>query len=124
MVYNSAHGNFLVHIEFVYHLRSRDFNDFLSKCLVKDPSGRLSAAELLQHSFITQISDDKPLRILYQEVKSEVQEIVEELSEDADLLHDPEHTEETVSDNQCVSEAAFVPSVGECVDLSFWKLLF
>lgn len=70
---------------------------------MKDPSGRLSAAELLQHSFIAQISDSKPLRILYQELKSEVQEIVEELSEDADLLHDPEHTEETVSETQSIS---------------------
>ena len=99
-----------MHIEFLCHLRSSDFNDFLSKCLVKDPSGRQSAAELLEHPFITQASDNKPLRILYQEVKSEVQEIVEELSEDADLLHDPEHTEETVSENQPVAEAALVPS--------------
>ena len=30
-------------------------------------------------------------------MKSEVQEIVEELPEDADLLHDPEHMEETAS---------------------------
>ena len=102
-----------MHIWVLCYLRSRDFSDFLSKCLVKDPSGRQSAADLLEHSFITQVSDNKPLRILYQEVKSEVQEIVEELSEDADLLHDPEHTEETVSENQCVSEAAFVPSTGE-----------
>ena len=100
-------------IELLCFLRSRNFSDFLSKCLVKDPSGRQSAAELLEHSFITQVSDDKPLRILYQEVKSEVQEIVEELSEDADLLHDPEHTEETVSENQCAAGAVFVPSTGE-----------
>ena len=72
---------------------------------MKNPSGRLSAADLLQHSFIADVTDNKPLRILYQEVKSEVQEIVEELSEDADLLHDPEHTEETMSENRSISEA-------------------
>lgn len=64
---------------------------------MKDPGARSSAADLLQHAFINSVEDNKPLRILYQEVKSEVQEIVEELSEDADLLHDPEHTEETMS---------------------------
>lgn len=64
---------------------------------MKDPGARSSAADLLQHGFIGGVEDNKPLRILYQEVKSEVQEIVEELSEDADLLHDPEHTEETMS---------------------------
>jgi len=30
--------------------RSADFNDFLSKCLLKDPSQRLAAADLLQVS--------------------------------------------------------------------------
>lgn len=74
---------------------------------MKDPGGRSTAAELLQHAFITSVEDNKPLRILYQEVKSEVQEIVEELSEDADLLHDPEHTEETMS---TTSETALEPA--------------
>ena len=64
---------------------------------MKNPAARSSATDLLQHAFISGVEDNKPLRILYQEVKSEVQEIVEELSEDADLLHDPEHTEETMS---------------------------
>lgn len=71
---------------------------------MKDPSGRLSATDLLPHSFIDEVSDFKPLRILYQEVKSEVEEIVEELAEDADLLHDPEHTEETMSESNSISE--------------------
>ena len=92
--------------------RSSHFNDFLSKCLVKTPSGRLTSADLLQHPFIAEVTDNKPLRILYQEMKSEVQEIVEELSEDADLLHDPEHTEETMSESRSISEN--VPAVGKC----------
>lgn len=93
----------------IFQLRSKNFNDFLSKCLIKNPSNRLSAADLLQHPFISEVTDNKPIRILYQEVKSEVQEIVEELSEDADLLHDPEHTEETMSENQPVSGVAVTP---------------
>ncbi|KAG6490723.1 mitogen-activated protein kinase kinase 5-like [Zingiber officinale] len=32
---------------------SRDFRDFISRCLQKDPARRLTAAQLLQHSFIT-----------------------------------------------------------------------
>ena len=74
--------------------------------MVKSPSNRLSSSELLQHPFIAEVVDNKPLRILYQEVKSEVEETVEELSEDADLLHDPEHTEETMSENQSISKVA------------------
>lgn len=47
-----------------------------------------------------------------QEMKSEVEEIVEELAEDADLLHDPEHMEETFS------ASSRTPSVGEISTLS------
>ena len=77
---------------------------------MKDPSGRSSAADLLQHPFVSDVEDNKPLRILYQEVKSEVEEILEELSEDADLLHDPEHTEETMSESHSISETTLEPA--------------
>lgn len=94
--------------------RSKEFNDIIAKCLVKVPSGRPSAATLLDHPFIAGVTDNRPLRILYQvrtfhvsvhvhacpwayvvhqEVKSEVQEIVEDLPEDADLLTDPGHSQ-------------------------------
>jgi serine/threonine protein kinase len=36
---------------------SSEFRDFLSKCLVKDPQSRASAAQLLNHPFVT---DCKP----------------------------------------------------------------
>ena len=91
-------------------VRSSEFQEFLSLCLLKDPGARSSATDLLQHAFISGVEDNKPLRILYQEVKSEVQEIVEELSEDADLLRDPEHTEETVSESRSISEATLEPA--------------
>ena len=90
--------------------RSSEFKEFLRKCLVKDPGGRLSAADLLVQPFISTVKDNKPLRVLYLEVKSEVEEIVEELSEDADVFRDPEHTEETMSESQSISETTLEPA--------------
>ena len=46
--------------------RSKDFNDIIAKCLMKTPSSRPSAEELLKHPFIASVSVNKPLRILYQ----------------------------------------------------------
>ena len=46
--------------------RSKDFNNFLAKCLTKNPEARPSASELLQHPFVASVSDHKPLRALYQ----------------------------------------------------------
>ncbi|GIY05629.1 hypothetical protein CEXT_140711 [Caerostris extrusa] len=37
---------------------SKQFNDFLSKCLVKDPQKRASAKDLLEHPFIASILDN------------------------------------------------------------------
>ncbi|XP_064382334.1 serine/threonine-protein kinase 10-like isoform X2 [Halichondria panicea] len=91
---------------------SSNFSDFLSKCLTKDPASRPPASDLLAHPFIASSTDNRPLRVLYQEVKSEVQETVEDLPEDADLLHDPEHMEETIS------ASSRTPSVGEISTLS------
>ncbi len=31
---------------------SQNFNDFISKCLVKDPSKRPTASQMLQHPFV------------------------------------------------------------------------
>ena len=35
-------------IERIYIFRSREFNEFLAKCLVKDPDQRPTAAQLLE----------------------------------------------------------------------------
>ncbi|CAI8050411.1 Serine/threonine-protein kinase 10 [Geodia barretti] len=74
------------------HKWSKEFNSFLRKCLTKNPETRSSATELLQHPFVASVSHHKPLRALYQEVKSEVVELVEELPEDADITTQEEHT--------------------------------
>ncbi|XP_003376897.1 putative kinase domain protein [Trichinella spiralis] len=62
---------------------SGEFHNFLSRCLVKSQSERASADELLQHSFIKNHNDPKPVLQLLHELKAdviaeEVEEIVEE----------------------------------------------
>ncbi|XP_069946379.1 serine/threonine-protein kinase 10 isoform X7 [Cherax quadricarinatus] len=61
---------------------SKEFNDFISKCLVKDPALRPSAVELLQHPFISKDLDVKPIRDLLLEYKAEI--VDEEVYEDGD----------------------------------------
>lgn len=54
---------------------------------MKDPHARTSAADLISHPFIEGITDFRPLRVLYQERRAEVVELVEDLPEDADIMH-------------------------------------
>jgi len=51
---------------------SREFNDFLKHCLVKDPHQRPNAVELLKHPFIKGAVDKKPLLDLLAEFKAEI----------------------------------------------------
>uniref|UniRef100_A0A8D9BCB3 Serine/threonine-protein kinase 10 n=1 Tax=Cacopsylla melanoneura TaxID=428564 RepID=A0A8D9BCB3_9HEMI len=63
---------------------SKDFNDFIAKALVKDPSQRPNAEQLLKHSFVDCTPDVKPVRDLLLEYKAEVVEEEEVLDEDMD----------------------------------------
>ncbi|XP_059846179.1 serine/threonine-protein kinase 10 isoform X2 [Hypanus sabinus] len=63
---------------------STEFNDFLKKALDKNPDTRLSAAQLLQHAFVKDVSDNKPLRELVAEAKAEVMEEIEDNREEAE----------------------------------------
>ncbi|XP_062435515.1 STE20-like serine/threonine-protein kinase isoform X2 [Rhea pennata] len=56
---------------------SSDFKDFLKKCLEKNVDARWSAAQLLQHPFVT-VTSNKPIRELIAEAKAEVTEEVED----------------------------------------------
>ncbi|KAI5747961.1 hypothetical protein M8J77_020407 [Diaphorina citri] len=63
---------------------SKEFNDFIAKALVKDPSQRPTAEQLLKHLFIDYTPDVKPVRDLLLEYKAEVVEEEEVLDEDMD----------------------------------------
>ncbi|GCB59999.1 hypothetical protein scyTo_0011041 [Scyliorhinus torazame] len=63
---------------------SKDFKDFLKKALDKNPDTRLSAAQLLQHPFVSNVSSNKPLRELVAEAKAEVMEEIEDNREEAE----------------------------------------
>ncbi|XP_018595739.1 STE20-like serine/threonine-protein kinase isoform X2 [Scleropages formosus] len=73
---------------------SPEFNDFLRKALDKNVDNRCSSAQLLQHSFVTSVSDNKPLRELVAEAKAEVTEEIEEgKEEEEDEEPDPQLVE-------------------------------
>lgn len=62
---------------------SKDFNDFIAKALIKDPTSRPTADELLKHPFINRNLDSKPIRDLLLEYKADVveEELVDEETE-------------------------------------------
>ncbi|XP_063304680.1 serine/threonine-protein kinase 10-like [Pelobates fuscus] len=55
-------------------LWSQDFNNFLEKCLQRNPRDRFSASQLLEHPFVPKVTDNQPLRELVAEVLAEVTE--------------------------------------------------
>nr|XP_034193568.1 serine/threonine-protein kinase 10 isoform X2 [Osmia lignaria] len=63
---------------------SKDFNDFIAKALIKDPTSRPTADELLKHPFINRNLDSKPIRDLLLEYKADVveEELVDEEAEE------------------------------------------
>ena len=64
------------------HKWSRTFNDFLNKCLIKNPEERLTARELLKHPFMAQFNgDEKTIKLLLGEKHATVN-VVEEIELD------------------------------------------
>ncbi|XP_037394394.1 STE20-like serine/threonine-protein kinase isoform X1 [Pygocentrus nattereri] len=61
---------------------SPEFSDFLKKALDKNVDQRWSATQLLQHPFVSSVTDNKPLRELIAEAKAEVFEEIEEGKEE------------------------------------------
>lgn len=62
---------------------SKEFNDFIAKALIKDPTTRPTADDLLKHPFISRNLDPKPVRDLLLEYKADVveEELVDEEAE-------------------------------------------
>uniref|UniRef100_A0A671VTC6 non-specific serine/threonine protein kinase n=1 Tax=Sparus aurata TaxID=8175 RepID=A0A671VTC6_SPAAU len=80
---------------------SPEFNDFLKRCLDKHVDNRWSAAQLLQHSFVSSVSDSRPVRELIAEAKAEVTEEIEEHKEE-------EEEEETEAHLVCKQKMVFI----------------
>uniref|UniRef100_A0A8C9UXY9 non-specific serine/threonine protein kinase n=1 Tax=Scleropages formosus TaxID=113540 RepID=A0A8C9UXY9_SCLFO len=71
---------------------SQEFKDFLKKALDKNPETRPSAAQLLEHPFVSAINTNRPLRELVAEAKAEVMEEIEDDREEGEEDEAPELT--------------------------------
>ncbi|XP_034043260.1 STE20-like kinase b [Thalassophryne amazonica] len=91
-----------------------EFRDFLKRCLDKNIDNRWSAAQLLQHSFLSTVTDSKPLRELIAEAKAEVTEEIEEHKED----EEDEETEAHRGHKRAPSDVSIASSEDEKIPLS------
>uniref|UniRef100_A0A3Q3WHG7 non-specific serine/threonine protein kinase n=1 Tax=Mola mola TaxID=94237 RepID=A0A3Q3WHG7_MOLML len=69
---------------------SPEFNDFLRKALDKNVDNRWSPVQLLQHPFVTSVTDSRPLRELIAEAKAEVLEEIEDSKEEEEEEEEPD----------------------------------
>ncbi|XP_054424023.1 serine/threonine-protein kinase 10 [Pteronotus mesoamericanus] len=63
---------------------SAEFRDFLKTALDKNPETRPSAAQLLEHPFVSSVTSNKALRELVAEAKAEVMEEIEDGRDEAE----------------------------------------
>ncbi|KAM6922681.1 STE20-like serine/threonine-protein kinase isoform 1-T1 [Lycodopsis pacificus] len=61
---------------------SPEFNDFLRRALDKNVDSRWGTLQLLQHPFVTSVTDSRPLRELIAEATAEVTEEIEDSKEE------------------------------------------
>ncbi|KAM8805939.1 STE20-like serine/threonine-protein kinase [Eudromia elegans] len=87
---------------------SPDFKDFLKKCLEKNVDARWSAAQLLQHPFVT-VTSNKPIRELIAEAKAEVTEEVED-GKDEDEEDETENSLQLPADKRASSDLSIASS--------------
>uniref|UniRef100_A0A665VUT7 non-specific serine/threonine protein kinase n=1 Tax=Echeneis naucrates TaxID=173247 RepID=A0A665VUT7_ECHNA len=93
---------------------SPEFSDFLKRCLDKNVDNRWNATQLLQHSFVTSVTDSKPLRELIAEAKAEVTEEIEEHKEE----EEEEETEAHLGHKRAPSDVSVASSEDEKIPLS------
>uniref|UniRef100_A0A9J8AUX0 non-specific serine/threonine protein kinase n=1 Tax=Cyprinus carpio carpio TaxID=630221 RepID=A0A9J8AUX0_CYPCA len=89
---------------------SPEFNDFLKHALDKNVDNRWSTAQLLQHPFVSSVTDSRPLRELIAEAKAEVTEEIEDLKE--------EEEEEDLVDENHIEDVAEPGSKEQAVEVS------
>ncbi|XP_073680060.1 serine/threonine-protein kinase 10 [Garra rufa] len=63
---------------------SMEFKDFLRKALDRNPESRPTAAQLLDHPFVSSVKTNRPLRELVAEAKAEVMEEIEDNHEEGE----------------------------------------
>ncbi|XP_056892992.1 serine/threonine-protein kinase 10-like [Takifugu flavidus] len=93
---------------------SPEFRDFLKRCLDKHVDNRWNARQLLQHSFVSNVSDNKPLRELIAEAKAEVTEEIEEHKEE----EEEEDAEATLGHKRAPSDVSVASTEDEKICLS------
>ncbi|XP_029004562.1 STE20-like kinase b isoform X2 [Betta splendens] len=94
---------------------SPEFSDFLKRCLDKNVDNRWSAAQLLQHSFVSSVKDNKPLRDLIAEAKAEVTEEIEDQKEEEE---EEETAEAHLGHKRAPSDVSIASSEDEKIPLS------
>ncbi|XP_061763737.1 serine/threonine-protein kinase 10-like [Nerophis ophidion] len=91
-----------------------EFNDFLKRCVDKNVDSRWSATQLLQHSFVSSVTDSKPLREIIAEAKAEVTEEIEEHKEE----EEEEETDGNMGHKRAPSDVSVASSEDEKIPLS------
>uniref|UniRef100_A0A673MHG3 non-specific serine/threonine protein kinase n=1 Tax=Sinocyclocheilus rhinocerous TaxID=307959 RepID=A0A673MHG3_9TELE len=100
---------------------SPEFSDFLRKALDKNVDNRWNTLQLLQHPFVSNVMDNKPLRELIAEAKAEVFEEFDEAKEEeeeeepesqpvTEKTEDKIETEEEMNKKELVEDESTVPS--------------
>jgi len=56
------------------HIPNKTVKDFISECLMDDPADRPKISELLQHKFLTSLTEDdnKPLKVKTEFIQSKI----------------------------------------------------
>ncbi|KAL6109989.1 slk [Pungitius sinensis] len=93
---------------------SPEFSDFLKRCLDKHVDNRWSPTQLLQHPFVSSVTDSRPLRELIAEAKAEVTEEIEDDKEE----EEEEETEAHLGHKRAPSNISLASSEDEKILLS------
>uniref|UniRef100_A0A671LAA0 non-specific serine/threonine protein kinase n=1 Tax=Sinocyclocheilus anshuiensis TaxID=1608454 RepID=A0A671LAA0_9TELE len=91
---------------------SPEFSDFLRKALDKNVDNRWNALQLLQHPFVSNVMDNKPLRELIAEAKAEVFEEFDEGKEEEEE-EEPESQPVVPGHKRALSDTSFGSSEDE-----------